>query len=170
MAGLPRTLRKFNVFNNRKSFVAECLEVKLPKLAMKTEEYRGAGMIGSVDLLKGIDKLEMEHTYSGPVEEIVASFGADKHDASELRWMGSYADESDGSDHAVEVVARGRHNELDLGDAKAGDNGSFKVKTSLSYFKLVVNGKEWMELDVVNDVFKVMGVDRQAQHRKNVGL
>jgi P2 family phage contractile tail tube protein len=170
MAGLPRTLRKFNTFNEGRSFIGECLELKLPKLAIKTDDYQGAGMMGSVALIKGIDKLELEHTYNSPISEIVASFGAERHDAAQFRWMGSYADEQTGESQAVEISVRGRHNELDLGDAKAGEGGQFKVMTHCSYFKLSVRGENWIEIDIVNDIFVVMGVDRMAQHRKNVGL
>ncbi|OBU84532.1 phage major tail tube protein [Chromobacterium subtsugae] len=170
MAALPRTLRKFNLFNDGMSFIAECLSVKLPALKMKTEDYSGAGMIGPVALLRGVEKLELEHTYNGPIPEIIATFGADKHDAAKLRWMGSYANEATGESHAVEIVAAGRHNDLDPGDAKAGENGEFKVKTDLTYLKWIMDGKELIEIDIVNDVFKVAGQDRMAQHRANVGL
>lgn len=167
---LPRTLRMFNLFGDGNSFIDTCLELKLPKIAMKTEEYQGAGMLGPVALLKAIEKLEFEHSYNGPIAEIVATFGAEKHDTALLRFMGSYAEEGSGTDQAVEIVVRGRHNELDFGDAKAADKGSWKVKTDCTYYKLTIDGKEWLEIDVVNKIFIVMGVDRLAQHRKNIGL
>ena len=170
MAALPRTLRKFNTFIDGVGFTAECLELKLPALKMKAEDYTGGGMLGPVALLKGVEKLELEHTYNGPIPAIIATFGAEKHDATQVRWMGSYSNEYDASAQAVEIVARGRNNELDFGDSKAMENGSFKVKTDLSYYKLIVDGKELIEIDIVNDVFKVMGVDRLEQHRRNVGL
>ncbi|MBN3005592.1 phage major tail tube protein [Chromobacterium alkanivorans] len=167
---LPRTLRLFNVFIDGVSFVDQALELKLPKIAMKTEDYTGAGMLGPVKLLKAIESIEIEHTYNGPIEEIVATFGAEKHDAAMLRFAGSYSEEGSGTDQAVEIIVRGRHNEFDQGDAKAGDNGNWKVKTDCTYYKQTVNGKVWLEIDVVHKIFNVMGVDRLAAHRKNVGL
>lgn len=167
---LPRTLRMFNLFGDGNSFIDTCLELKLPKIAMKTEEYTGAGMLGPVALLKAIEKIEFEHTYNGPIHQLVATFGAEKHDAALLRFMGSYSEEGSGSDQAVEITVRGRHNELDFGDAKAAENGNWKVKTDCTYYKLTIDGKEWLEIDVVNKIFKVMGTDRLAQHRKNIGL
>ncbi|WP_337881757.1 phage major tail tube protein [Chromobacterium haemolyticum] len=167
---LPRTLRMFNVFNDGVSFIDQCLELKLPKIAMKTESFSGAGMIGSVKLLKMLEDLEIEHTYNGPIEEIIATFGAEKHDAAMLRWAGSYSEEGSGTDQAVEIIVRGRHNEFDQGDAKTGENGNWKVKTDCTYYKQTVNGKVWLELDVVHKIFNVMGVDRLAAHRRNIGL
>lgn len=167
---LPRTLRMFNVFLDGVSFIDECLTLKLPKIAMKTQDWEGAGLLGPVKLLKAIESLEIEHTYSGPIEEIVSGFGAEKHDANMLRFMGSYSEEGSGTDQAVEITVRGRHNEFDQGDAKSGENGDWKVKTDCTYYKQTVNGKVWLEIDVVNKIFNVMGVDRLAQHRKNIGL
>lgn len=167
---LPQTLRMFNVFVNGVSFIDQAVELKLPKIAMKTEEYTGAGMLGPVALLKTIEKLEIEHTYNGPIEEIVADFGAEKHDASMIRFMGSYSEEGTGTDQAVEITVRGRHNEFDQGDAKAGENGNWKVRTDCTYYKQTVNGKVWLEIDVAHKIFVVMGVDRLAAHRRNIGL
>lgn len=167
---LPRTLRLFNVFVNGTEFVDEALELKLPKIAMKTEDYIGAGMPGIVKLLKSIENIELEHTYNGPQEVLIADFGAEKHDASMVRFMGSYSEEGTGTSQSVEIIVRGRHNEFDGGDAKGGENGNWKVKTDCTYYKMSVDGKEWMEIDVVHKIFKVMGVDRLAQHRKNVGM
>lgn len=167
---LPRTLRMFNVFLNGVSYIDEALELKLPKIAMKTQDWEGAGLLAPVKLLKWLESLEIEHTYSGPIREIVADFGAEKHDASMLRFMGSYSEEGSGTDQAVEITVRGRHNEFDQGDAKAGENGNWKVKSDLTYYKQTVNGEVWLEIDVVNKIFIVMGVDRLAAHRKNIGL
>lgn len=167
---LPRTLRLFNVFVDGVNFVDQALELKLPKIAMKTEAYSGGGMIGTAKLLKTIEDLEIEHSYNGPIAEIVSTFGAEKHDAAMVRFAGSYSEESTGTDQAVEIIVRGRHNELDQGDAKSGENGSWKVKTDCTYYKQTIDGKVWFEIDVVNRIFIVMGVDRLAAHRKNIGL
>jgi P2 family phage contractile tail tube protein len=87
-----------------------------------------------------------------------------------LRFMGSYSEEGSGTDQAVEITVRGRHNEFDQGDAKANENGNWKVKTDCSYYKQTVNGEVWLEIDLVHKIFIVMGVDRLAAHRKNIGL
>ncbi|MNT85789.1 Phage tail tube protein FII [compost metagenome] len=68
------------------------------------------------------------------------------------------------------MVVRGRHTELDFGSAKAGDNSQFKVKSSLSYYKLTVNGEVWIELDHINFIEIVFGVDRMAEQRRAIGL
>lgn len=167
---LPRTLKNFNVFVDGVSFMGQAQEVGLPKLARKTEGFRGAGMTGEVELDVGVEKLELEHTYGGLVREIFQSFGIAKIDGVLLRFAGAYQREDTGAVDAVEIVCRGRHTEIDSGNAKAGDKSELKVKSALTYYKLSVNGTTDVEIDLINMIEIVNGVDRLAEQRAAIGL
>ncbi|PSY48537.1 hypothetical protein C7B14_02615 [Escherichia coli] len=39
-----------------------------------------------------------------------------------------------------------------------------------AYFRLTMDGKELVEIDTINMIEKVNGVDRLEQHRRNIGL
>jgi P2 family phage contractile tail tube protein len=67
-------------------------------------------------------------------------------------------------------VLRGRHKEIDLGDMKQGENTESKISTQCTYYKLVIDGKTLIEIDTVNMVENVNGVDMLEQHRRNLGL
>lgn len=45
-----------------------------------------------------------------------------------------------------------------------------RVVEPLGYYQLTIDGKEVIEIDVINMVMKVDGVDRLAEHRKAIGL
>lgn len=167
---MPRTLKNFNVFLDGVSFAGVAQEVALPKLAAKMEDYRGGGMPGDVAIDLGIEKLEIETTYGGLVREAFQSFGITKIDGVLLRFAGAYQRDDTGEVDAVEIVVRGRHTEIDPGNAKAGTKNDFKVKSSLSYYKLMVNGAVDVEIDMVNMVYVTGGVDRLADQRKAIGL
>lgn len=167
---LPHKLKVFNVFNDGDSYIGQTTEVALPKLAIKAEAYRSGGMIGEVDIDLGLEKMEMEHTYGGPVRQIFNQFGLTKTAGVLLRFMGSYQRDDTAEIDAYEVVTRGRHIEIDMGSAKAGDDTTFKVKTSISYFKLTINNEVVIEIDMENMIYVVNGEDRYAAHRKAVGL
>lgn len=166
---LPRKLKHFNVFYNGEEFFGQATEITLPKLAMKTEAYRGAGMPGEVDIDLGVEKLELEHSYGGLMYSIIKDFGITNVSGVLLRFSGSYQRDDTGDTDAVEAICRGRHTEVDQGNAKAGDDTEFKVKSTLSYYKLTVNGTTLIEIDMVNMIYKVDGVDRLEQHRRNIG-
>ena len=167
---LPRKLKLFNLFLNGENFVGQVTEVTLPKLSRKMEEYRAAGMSGTVDIDLGMEKLEMEFTCGGMMREILLSFGAATHDAELLRFAGAYQREESEEVDAVEVTVRGRHKEIDMGGAKLGDDTEFKVSSSLSYYKFEMNGETLIEIDVVNMIEIIGGVDRLAKYRAAIGL
>ncbi|OZO65940.1 phage major tail tube protein, partial [Escherichia coli] len=39
-----------------------------------------------------------------------------------------------------------------------------------TYYKLTINGEEIIEVDVLNMIYKVGGVDMMEKHRANIGL
>ncbi|MCG8995053.1 phage major tail tube protein [Laribacter hongkongensis] len=166
---LPRKLKLFSVFHNGIEFLGEATELTLPKLAVKTEAYRGGGMLAEVDIDLGLEKLELEHSYGGLMYDIFKDFGITRIDGTLLRFMGSYQREDTGEVDAVEITVRGRHVEIDPGSAKAGDDTEFKVKTSLTYYKLTVNGSTLIEVDAINLIYIVDGVDRLEAHRAAIG-
>lgn len=167
---LPRILKHFNVFADGVTHAGEVEEIDLPKLTRKLEEYRAGGMNGPIEIDLGNDKLEMETTYGGPMREILKQYGTTTVDGAMVRFAGAYQREDSGEVEAVEIVVRGRHTELTFGKAKAGSKDPFKVKSSLSYYKLTVNGEVWIELDHVNFIETVFGVDRLAEQRRAIGL
>lgn len=167
---LPRTLKNFNVFVDGVSFMGVATEVALPKLARKQEDYRGGGMNGPVGIDLGVEKLEIEHTYGGLVREMFKSFGISKIDGVLLRFAGAYQREDTGDTDAIEIVVRGRHKELDFGNAKIADKSTTKVKTVCSYYKLTVNGEVIIEFDALAMIFVVGGTDMLEAQRKAIGL
>ena len=55
---LPRQLKDMNVFNAANSFAGQAMKFTRPKLVIKTEDYRGAGMLGTVKLDMGLEAIE----------------------------------------------------------------------------------------------------------------
>lgn len=167
---LPRKLKNLNLFGDGESFIGQVTEVKLPTLTRKMEAYRGGGMSGEVDHDHGQEKIELESKFGGFMLPILRQYGVTRHDGVQLRFAGAYQRDDTGAVDAVEVVVRGRHTEIDAGTAKAGDDTEFSVKTSCSYYKLSVNGVTEIEIDLVNMVEIVNGVDRLADQRRAIGL
>jgi P2 family phage contractile tail tube protein len=63
----------------------------------------------------------------------------------------------------------GRYTEIDFGNAKSGDNTTHKYKLACSYYRLIVDGVDWIEIDLINMIFTVMGIDRYADIRAALG-
>ncbi len=169
---LPKKLKHMNLFNDGNSYVGQCKSVTLPTLGRKLEDWRGAGMDGpvKVDMGHSDDGIQIEWTLGGWDLTVLRQFGAVKADGVMLRWAGSVQQDDTGAVTAVEVVARGRHEEIDFGDAESGEDTEHSITTTCTYYKLSVDGNVEIEIDLLNFVFMVNGEDRLAEHRKAIGL
>ncbi|WP_046059708.1 phage major tail tube protein [Paracidovorax citrulli] len=168
--GLPRKLTHFALFQDGVSHVGEVPEVTPPKLTRKMEDYRSGGMNLPVKADYGMEPMEMEWTAAGYMRDLFTSWGAPRHDAVLLRFVGALQRDDAESVDSIEIVVRGRHSELDPGNAKAAEQTAFKVKSALSYYKLIMNGETLIEIDAVALVENVGGVDRLAQVRAILGV
>ncbi len=160
---LPRKLKSMNLFNEGLSYLGEVATVTLPKLTRKMEEWRGAGMDGTLEIDMGAEAMKMEWTMGGPLRDVLRQYGITSVAGIFLRFAGAYQRDDTGGVDAIEVTVRGRHSEIDMGDAKQGEGGEFKVATSVAYYRLDWNGVTEIEIDVLNGVFIVGGVDRSSE-------
>lgn len=169
---LPRKLKNMNLFNDGQSYAGQSKTVTLPKLSRKMEGYRGGGMNGPVKIDYGMsdDGIQLEWTLGGLDLIAVRQYGIPKVDGVQLRWAGAYQRDDTAEVDAVEVVVRGRHEEIDMGDAEPGEDTEHKIVSTCSYYKLVVNGVTEIEIDLLNMVEIVGGVDRLAQQRAAIGM
>lgn len=161
-----------NLFNEGQSFLGEIKTVVLPKLTRKTEDYRGGGMNGPVktDMGQGDDGLVLEATYGGLELITLRQYGMEKIDGVYQRFAGAYQRDDTGEVDAVEVVVRGRHEEIDMGDQEPGEDTEHKVVTNCVYYKLTVNGKVEIEIDILGFKEVIDGVDRLEKQRQAIGL
>lgn len=169
---LPRKLKNMNLFNDGNSYLGVSRAVTLPPLARKMESYRGGGMNGpvKVDLGMSDDGIQLEWTLGGFDLTVLRQFGITTADGVLLRWAGAYQRDDTGEVDAVEIVVRGRHEEINQGDAEAGEDTEVSIVTTCSYYKQIVNGNVELEIDLLNMVEIVNGVDRLAAQRAAIGL
>lgn len=169
---LPSKLKNMNYFNEGNSYLGKIKTVVLPKLARKTEDYRGGGMNGSVktDLGMADDGLVLESTFGGLDLITLRQFGMEKIDGVYIRFAGAYQRDDTGEVDAVEVVVRGRHEEIDGGESTPGEDTEHKVTTNCVYYKLTVHGVVEVEIDLLGFKEVIGGVDRLEKQRNAIGL
>ncbi|REF28518.1 hypothetical protein BDD26_3439 [Xenorhabdus cabanillasii] len=169
---LPRKLKYLNLFNDGHSYLGVVEELTLPKLGRKLEAYRGGGMNGAAHVDLGLDDgaLDVEFTLGGVEAQLYKQWGIEKADGIPLRFNGAFQRDDTGEVIAVEVVMRGRFAEFDPGSYKQGNNPQTKVSAKNTYFKLTWDGEVLIEIDTINMVEMVGGVDRLEAHRRAIGL
>lgn len=167
----PRKLKQMMVFIDGVGYAADTESVTLPKLERKLEKWRGGALNRPAPIdLGGGDDLTVEHSYGGPIREIIRQYGLPSMSGVQIRFAGSYQDDSTGQIHSCEITLRGRHREIDRGEQKPGESGSFKVISDCVYYKEEWDGVTDVEIDILGMVEIVGGVDLMAGHRDALGL
>lgn len=167
---LPKRLKSFILFNEGNAYLGEVPEVVLPKLAHDMEDYIAGGMPGKVKLQNALQAMTMEWTASGYLADSLRQFGTVSINGNLLRFQGALQQDDTGEVTTVSIVMRGRHSQIDFGTSKSGDATQIKHSTELSYYKLTMDGIDMVEIDQVNSVYIVGGVDRMAEIRTALGI
>lgn len=168
---LPRRLRNFNVFAAGYSLLGMAEEVTLPKLTRKMEEYRAAGMDAPIKVDMGQEVMEMEITSAEISPDLLKTWATSDPAGVILRFRAALErDAADPATAGLEVLANGRFSEIDLATAKPGDKHQAKYKLDCVYLKITEAGEEIIEIDAVNMILKVGGIDRLAAQRAALGI
>lgn len=167
---LPAVLKNFNVFVDFDSYAGSLKTIELPEIVKKTEEYRGAGMLGDIVLDMGFEKLELTVTYTGIDPRHFSQLAKCDVSGLPIRFIGAY-ERQDICLHTVrEISMRGMMTEMPLGEMALGEINEQEIKYGVTYIKVVDDGYELLELDLVNGIYKVGGVDKSGGVNSLLGL
>lgn len=170
---LPRVLKNMSLFIDGESYIGRVDSVTLPKLSRKMESWRAGGMAGaaSIDLGFDDDALKSNFSIGGHVKELLLKVGAVNLDGVQMRFAGAYQDDASGNYSKVEIIMRGRFQEVDRGDQKVGEKGDgMKVSVNNTYYKETVDGTIVQEIDALNFIHNVNGVDMLKEQRDALGI
>lgn len=161
--GLPRKLINHNAYVEGEGFLGKVAEFEQPKIAIATDDWRGGGMLGPVKLDMGLEGMEATLTFGGHEVGLYRYFGTTSVDGVQVRLVGAYRADDGSAAQSVETYIGGRFTEIDEGKSKAGEGTEHKFTVTLAYYRRVVDGVTEIEIDMINGVFLVNGVDRYAE-------
>ncbi|WLI47919.1 phage major tail tube protein [Pseudomonas beijingensis] len=169
---MPRKLKNLNLFNDANSYLGVVKSVTMPPLGRKMEAYRGGGMNGPVkaDLGFSDDGIQFEWKTGGLDLIALKQFGAVNASGIALRFTGAFQQDDTEEVSAVEVVMRGRHETIEMGDAQPGEDTEHSITTTCTYYKLIVDNEEIIEIDLLNFIENVNGVDMLEKQRQALGI
>ena len=170
IAGIPEVIHDFNLYLSGNKLGGVTGEVALPDFEAVTETISGAGILGEFesviagrygsmeqevpfrvineDMFKLIDPtVPAELTLRGAIQQTVKATGA-------VDYIG------------MRVVFRGRSKKIAIGTVKQGGPMDSSIALQLTYILIEMDGKSKVELDKINGVFKINGVDLLAKVHK----
>lgn len=165
-----RDVRKnFNLHIDGRGYAGQVDEVTPPKLTKKTEEFRGGGMNAPVKLGMGQEAMDADFTLIQFSRDVLSLYGVAEGQFVPFT-LREALESYDGTTTPVTHVMRGTITEIDQGAAKAGEKTQLKVSMNLNYYKLVHGDVVVQEIDIINMVHIVNGVDVLADQRAALGM
>ena len=165
---MPKILKNFNLFVDGRGYAGRAEEVSPPKLALKTEEFRGGGMDAPAVIDLGMEKLESSFTLVEYDPEILKQFGLVSGNSVQITLRGALVD--DNTTTPMVIGLRGMFTELDMGKFKAGDKATLQCCVACRYYSSEIDGENIVEIDVDNMVRKIDGQDVLADIRSALGM
>lgn len=168
MRALPRSIKGYTAFIDGFGMIGLTTGGKLPPIKAKTEAFRDGGMDGEDELEFGIEKLEAELTFAELNERVLkAALSRD----TPITLRGSMEGEGVNAPKvAVIGQFRGLVTSVDPGEWGDPKKGEVKLALTPNYYRLRIGVTEIYEIDLLNGIRRIGGVDQLAQRRANLGV
>ncbi|WP_174907004.1 phage major tail tube protein [Burkholderia diffusa] len=166
---IPETLYNCNTFVDGRSYAGRATSMTPPKLKLKTDDFRAAGMDAAVKVDQGMEPLEASFAMATMEYDVLKFFGLVDQGAFNGVFRAVFKDRS-GKSKSVVVYLRGMLYEVDPGEWKPGDKVDAKFNVSCDYYKLEIDGAVVHEIDIFASKRVINGVDQLADVRKKLGM
>lgn len=148
-------------------------DVSLPTLSYITDEIQGAGIAGTIDspVIGHFQSLTITINWRSLIAENI-TFLAPRTYLFDFRGSVQIYDQNTGEfpTKAIKVVVNCKPKQFTLGDlntaSQMGTNGEFE----LTYIKVSIDGQEKVEIDKINFICRIDGIDYLAKVRQDIGL
>lgn len=148
--------------DNKPRKVGETTSVQLPSIEFMTDSIKGAGVLGEVDFPSyfqpGSMSLEVSTRVSGDPEDVAQLMTAQD---IEVRWV---VDKLDTTNIKIGTSAHKAFikcipKKIDEGKLEPGSAQDGSYEYEVYAYKRVIDGKELLEIDKFNGIFKIGGID-----------
>lgn len=148
--------------------LANLTSVQLPSIENLTDTIKGAGIMGEIDLPSLCQTGPMTFSLGFRTDDADAAvLSAPKVEEFEVRWVVDKLDTANisiGTD-AHKAVIKGLSKKYDPGKVETGSAMEGSNEYEALYYKKFVNGVSVIEIDKLNNVFRVNGIDYAADIR-----
>lgn len=166
---LDDILKNMALYVDGRGYAGNVETLTLPKLTMKTEEFRNGGMDAPIEVELGMEKLETEFTLTRFDREVLSLFGLAQGQQIPLTVRGAIESDN-GVQLPVIVNLQGFVREVDYGSWQPGEKATLKMMVALRYYKLTHGPTVVHEIDIPNMVRTINGVDQLALTRAALGI
>lgn len=162
---IPDKINAFNVYQDGVKHIGISDEVTLPEVKELTSEMSGPGILGNIDSpAHGLfDSMEIEVPFRTLFFNAFNMMRA--LNSIDITLRGSIQTQDGMGDLnfvGMRVVCRGRKKGFNPGKMKQGEGTAASVSIELSYLLIEIDGIKELEIDKLNSIYRVGGVDQLA--------
>lgn len=162
---LPKFLKNFSVSLAGINYLGIASEVELPKLVIKKEDYRGAGMDAPIGIDMGMEKMTASITLGQVDAAVYGLMGMN----NAVFIVQGVQEAPGGPTEPIVATIGGSINTTDPGNWKNGDMATFKIEVEVTKYSLVVGNVPCVEIDVENGVRIIGAKDQTGAIRRLIG-
>ena len=171
MAKIRNKTIQYSVYNRdsgKPKLVGDTSSYTRPSIEALTDTVKGAGLMGEIDLptLGQIGSMECELAFNKTNTEFI-QLAAPKAHKIEVRWVTDILDSAKASIgiEANKEIMTVIPKTAELGDIESNETNEATITFEVLYYQYIVAGKSVLEIDKLNNVYKVNGVDYTAKIR-----
>lgn len=161
----PAAIREFNVFVDGTSYFGRATKARTPDIKLLTEEHRGAGMGGQIDIDLGLQKFAGEWEFAeydrgililpGTIISLTTRPVARREDSTIISHI---------------ETCRGLITGVEKDTYEGGKLIPLKLMMNPRYFRHELDSEVIHEVDLENGTRIIGGVDQTAEYRNAMGL
>lgn len=167
--GIPGVINNFNLYYQGTALVGLTGEISLPDFEGMTETLSGPGILGEIEevIIGAFSSMELEVPFRILDEDAFKLMSPVETLDLTLRASEQFTVKSTGNiDYkGMRVVVRGRQKKLTGGTVKQGGAMDASVTVEVAYIMIELDGQKRIELDKLNNVYKVNDKDLLAKVR-----
>lgn len=161
-----------NIYVEGNSILGQAKEIDVPEVKFMMSEHGALGLVGKMEFFSGIDKLESKIRWNSFYYDTFLKF-ANPFKSLQLQVRSSLEQYSAGvgrsSEKPVVIHMTVQNKNFPGANFKQHDNVELESTLGVTYYKMVIDGKDVIEIDVTANIYKVNGEDVLAAYRSNIG-
>lgn len=172
MSKIGNKVINYNIYskiNQQSVYLGDTLNVQLPSVEMLTDTIKGAGIMGEIDLptLTQTGSMSCTISFRNATLSQMALF-APKLQDFEIRYVVDKYDSATGQTSVQQhkVYLKGYPKKFDPGKVEANASQEGTDEFEIVYMNHILDGVSVIEIDKLNNIFKINGVDYAKEIRE----
>ena len=167
---IPDKINNFNVYDGKSKLIGISSEITLPPFDPLTDTLNVAGMAGEIEseVIGSYGSMKIEIPFENLSDDFFG-FAASTNPVVLRGAMEIFNTQSQAKKTIpIVITVKGRTMNINPGVLKKGGKGQPSITREITYIKLTMNGSTVVELDKLNNICIMGGVDLLAKIRSQI--